>query len=1088
MKTRFIPGGVGMQGFRSRHAKTLFETVLFLAALAGSGLVCSGADFSPRNLALSALGGRARSWEPGVETIPEHEPAKANDGSLHSYWVVRAENLPADLGVEWPTQQKISSVVVRYFDGRMVRGPAVARTQQWARLQYWVDKDWKDLDPQVMGRETSVVRYVFEPVTTTRVRLLFTEPPDPEARRFPDRLGIYVCEFEAYRDVPFQWVNSPDRVVPIPGQTPQQGDEARSYLRHFNEPPSGDAGYDTAGPLIVEPKQTRIFTDTLAPTLIVSESAWARQACAVRPSGSHALEISNGFLQLEISTAAGFAESRLMNRVTGESVFTPRSTAFIIRTSEGSLSARDFKVVRSDASGSDEQVSHLRVDLARDKLDVAVHYELRRQDHFYHKWLTLTNKSGLELQVRDVVVSSLELPRPIDLMAGQELTYPVTRLEKGGFFSCLETVYWDHQGDALVYYPGASLEPGQRFETEKAAVGVFKNRGEQWLGWDRGVRDWVIEYHDQISPLRDEWPDVYCEGWSAKIGVKELIERPEWSEHFMETAGKLGIRYMDAYEPMHQAMSMPAEWVGRFADLANRHHIATGFWIDFGSDADWGTGTPLRPLACKLSPEGENYFEKIVDFVRKFKLQAFHWADFFAVWSCSQTQHGHPPGKYSIYAQGQRMLRFGQELRQASPGVMLGADGGLTNPQFVRYEDSRAHGTFYGGYEGDHFPSVEPDIHLDRLYADMNRVYFHGSHAEFLRPWFRMLNVVNHYGQETHHHDRAGFRYSLLSGIAMAGQVTFNDAPDDVPESELEFSQRWLAWAKANRDYLKQGDKLFDRSVHFADVWQGDAESLSGFAHIRKDRGYIFLLNPSPVEQIAELTLALDAPPSQRFVVEEAYPGGMTLEGPQGGEYPEGGKLRATVPGKQVRILWIAPAAAGGGRAPLRSEDVRAAEARRYLGEWNLVERSPEAATLRSHFVFPAGGREYLASPVSEASWSRQPWAYDKAYLVLLLQDEREELHNNWIADNLRIPGTVNGSTQSRPLSVSVNGMAKALHAFKTGRNQMENLTRCYFVDLEGETKLGQPNEVDITLPIRTGLVFSGAYLDLPDQMPYGVL
>ena len=68
-------------------------------------------------------------------------------------------------------------------------------------------------------------------------------------------------------------------------------------------------------------------------------------------------------------------------------------------------------------------------------------------------------------------------------MAGQELTYPVSQTEKGGFFSCLETIYWDHRGDTLTYYPGASLAPGGSFQSEKAAVGVFRKRGDYWRGW-----------------------------------------------------------------------------------------------------------------------------------------------------------------------------------------------------------------------------------------------------------------------------------------------------------------------------------------------------------------------------------------------------------------------------------------------------------------------------------------------------------------------------------------------------------------------------------------------------------------------------
>jgi hypothetical protein len=138
----------------------------------------------------------------------------------------------------------------------MVRGPAIARTQEWAFLQYWDGQDWKDLDAQLFGQETSTVRYsyIFDPVTTTRVRLSFTEPPDPEFRRTPDRLGIYVSEFEVYCDAPFQRVTPPQRLVPL----------SRDAPAYFNEPANGDARFDLAHPLIIEPKQTRIFEDTYA--------------------------------------------------------------------------------------------------------------------------------------------------------------------------------------------------------------------------------------------------------------------------------------------------------------------------------------------------------------------------------------------------------------------------------------------------------------------------------------------------------------------------------------------------------------------------------------------------------------------------------------------------------------------------------------------------------------------------------------------------------------------------------------------------------------------------------------------------------
>ena len=284
---------------------------------------------------------------------PEHEPAKAIDGSLHTYWAVEVADLPADLGVEWRQPQTLSSVVVHYFDGRMVRGPAMARTQQWARLQSWDREEWKDLDAEVIGQETCSVRYVFSPVTTTRLRLLFTEPPDPESRRYPDRLGIYVCELEAYGEVPFKWARTSPRLF----RMDRAGDRYNEW--------GSDNPYDTVGPLIIEPKQTRIFTDTLTPTLIVSESRWARTPCTAQKNpkaGKGLTVLKNGFLQLEVSTAGEYGslpnplkETRLTNLVTGESAATPSSRGWLLPANR--IPTRLVQMVRAEAEVMEQLAS-----------------------------------------------------------------------------------------------------------------------------------------------------------------------------------------------------------------------------------------------------------------------------------------------------------------------------------------------------------------------------------------------------------------------------------------------------------------------------------------------------------------------------------------------------------------------------------------------------------------------------------------------------------------------------------------------------------------------------------------------------------
>src|SRR5205823_5314976 len=198
------------------------------------------------------------------------------------------------------------------------------------------------------------------------------------------------------------------------------------------------------------------------------------------------------------------------------------------------------------------------------------------------------------------------------------------------------------------------------------------------------------------------------------------------------------------------------------------------------------------------------------------------------------------------------------------------------------------------------------------------------------------------------------------------------------------------------------------------------------------------------------------------------------------------------VPGKQVRILWVAPDSGAGGQHNFQPEDARLAESRRYVGNWSVLHSAPDTTTVGASFEFPKSGDKYLSNETSESAWSLDPWAYDKAYLVLMLKDETVEQNNQWISDHLvqekaaPPPGEFDVTPLPQSLIATINGVPKALHPFKTRRNQQHEKTRCYFASLNGETKSGSLNHVSITLPIQRGLVFSGAYLDLPDQMPDG--
>ena len=108
------------------------------------------------------------------------------------------------------------------------------------------------------------------------------------------------------------------------------------------------------------------------------------------------------------------------------------------------------------------------------------------------------------------------------------------------------------------------------------------------------------------------------------------------------------------------------------------------------------------------------------------------------------------------------------------------------------------------------------------------------------------------------------------------------------------------------------------------------------------------------------------------------------------------------MPGYQVRIVWLEPATSASGK--VQREDARAGDYQRYLGQWTIDKQNTDVAVLKSQFAFPADGGEYLSQSVPEADWQKEPWAFDKAYLVLQFKDESRDLNDHWVSDALFSP------------------------------------------------------------------------------------
>jgi hypothetical protein len=147
--------------------------------------------------------------------------------------------------------------------------------------------------------------------------------------------------------------------------------------------------------------------------------------------------------------------------------------------------------------------------------------------------------------------------------------------------------------------------------------------------------------------------------------------------------------------------------------------------------------------------------------------------------------------------------------------------------------------------------------------------------------------------------DALGWRYSLLSSIAVAGlNNVINMIPARDPEEFRHFSaaeiaefRGWLDWAAKNQEYLRH-----TRTI----LGQPAIGKVDGTAAMVGDRGFVFLFNPNG----KRITAAFQLDTRGRFVLREVYP----LAGRTIGPYEAAAKVSIAMQGTSAVVYEVSPA------------------------------------------------------------------------------------------------------------------------------------------------------------------------------------
>jgi hypothetical protein len=389
-----------------------------------------------------------------------------------------------------------------------------------------------------------------------------------------------------------------------------------------------------------------------------------------------------------------------------------------------------YRVIdRFDVVSIAREGSTLVVELSADGINATLCYQ-EGPDRHLRKAVTLTNTSDHLVRILDVVLEDLELNLGTDVTKGGR-GVPVFA---GPLFAGGEHPAIVNQGEPgrlrVVHLPGAGVEAGKQLVCPSVVLGAAAD-GEPAVGAFRA-------YLRHLRPRRRSRLTIYDTlGWTDY--ASEFPDRPRLTEAlFDEAMAKLtelrhrGISFdLFAFDDWFDATDFmrfnPAQFPNGSAPLARRldeagigvalwsatTQAAWSFHEVAGMDQAIAGGvartceweTPPDDLAAwdwdavfahtsmgqmRYCPAAEPFRSSLrrslVKHVgdtaaRAVKLDC-------AVLHCTSDEHGHMPGKYSVFAAHEAMRELVEELRTIAPELFVIWYWGFRSPWWLQYGDS----------------------------------------------------------------------------------------------------------------------------------------------------------------------------------------------------------------------------------------------------------------------------------------------------------------------------------------------------------------------------------------------------------------
>jgi len=530
------------------------------------------------------------------------------------------------------------------------------------------------------------------------------------------------------------------------------------------------------------------------------------------------------------------------------------------------------------------------------------------------------------------------------------------------------TTDWSVEGLRQGYPPGLRLRPGARYVSDAQFLGMARLTGRTVVAepprsriavgepWRRGrFRDpmgHVPIDRAEIGVMRAIVADFLGPGSDRRRSVLYTYWTPMPQPPLDASGEAMWHGLLDRFAGLHGDLLMTVPWqhprppevdrpwwdvatpggpAARLLEHARRRALGVGLYmgvaagnLPFGNAAalDLPRGAPdawkkvdeqgvLSGEPCMASQEWLDWSTKAqAETIARYDLAGWSWdpGPGSGRW-CHATHHGHLPGQGG-HLGWRNATELRRRLRERWPGLYLQAFYGQKEegPWGLRHFDQHE---AYWEQQVEWGALIHPDVSSDRIDADgIREQAWRSQNLRFLpaRMNHALVGRITQYCMDDPElgvpWDHAGWRYALLSGLAVGGDLTSTVVPAD-PASVpglVETWGAWLDWARRHQHLVR-----YDRALG-SQVRPGGVD-----IHARVDgaEGVVFLANPAPRAVVAELpldeTLGLTRAGMYRLVLQTPARGGAIVDVAGASVFTAPALVEVHVPPHSVLVLALEP-------------------------------------------------------------------------------------------------------------------------------------------------------------------------------------